>query len=202
MSGSSCPCHYHHHVHVSLILWWNSDEIDDDLQSFVRQLIKKEEERFNGLEPIVNDRNELVFEPQKFSPSDRRQESPALSVLKLIYKRVKAEMLTKSDTNIKLLHTLLRCKPDERLTLLQQQLRRIELIMNFAEYVEDALAFVEAHDGRGMQGGEQVQLAAGTVEVLRDVLRDIRDFQRQLSPSRDEDTVYENGSDWLTVVCV
>eukprot|EP01033_Poteriospumella_lacustris_P008179 gene8179-5893_t len=130
-----------------------------------------------------------------FSVSDRRQESPALSVLKLIYKRVKAEMLTKSDTNIKLLHALLRCKPDDRLPLLQQQLRRIELIMNFAEYVEDALAFVEAHDGRGRQGGEQVQLAAGTVEVLRDVLRDIRDFQRQLSPSRDDDIVYENGSD-------
>jgi hypothetical protein len=172
-----------------------SDEIDDDLQSFVRQLIKKEEERFSGIEPIVNDRNELVFEPQTFSVSDRRQESPALSVLKLIYKRVKAEMLTKSDTNIKLLHALLRCKPDDRLPLLQQQLRRIELIMNFTEYVEDALAFVEAHDGRGRQGGEQVQLAAGTVEVLRDVLRDIRDFQRQLSPSRDDDIVYENGSD-------
>lgn len=161
----------------------------------MRQLIKKEEERFSGLEPIVNDRNELVFEPQKFSPSDRRQESQALSILKLIYKRVKAEMLTKSDANLKLLHALLRCQPEERLPLLQQQLRRIELILNFIEYVEDALVFVEANDGRGTQGGEQVQLKAGTVEVLRDILRDLHDFKGRLSPSRDDDVVYESASD-------
>lgn len=114
-----------------------------------------------------------------------------MTVLKMIYKRVKAELLTKQNVNLKLLNALLRCTGAQRYMLLESRIRRLEQLMEFSDYVQEALDFVEENDGKGAQGTERVQLGPDMIEMMRDVMRDIKELQKRLKMGGKDGVVYE-----------
>lgn len=107
-----------HGVLLYVLLLLYSEELDEDLLSYLRQLIMKQEERSGGLEPTLNENNELEYDPSKKSryPS-RPGASESLDVLKMIQRRVVAEIRTMGNLNLKLLNDLIRMNPNMVLLL-------------------------------------------------------------------------------------
>lgn len=153
--------------------------------------MKKKEPQKDGLESVRNSKDELEYDPQSSSAMESSSVS-AYEVLRMIYKRVKAELLTRTNSNLKLLNAMIRCNPLERPTFLESQVRTVEQLDEFSEYVSNALSFVDKHDGQGAQGGEKIQLAAGTIETIRDILRDIEELQNRI---KKNEVIFERPHD-------
>lgn len=159
----------------------------------MRQLVKKEEGKGGCLESRLNEKQELEYDPfpSKKSEVSDGSNSQALMVLRMIYRRVKAELLMRDNHHFKLLHSLLQFDASQRVAFLESNFRQLDQLTLFTEYLRNAIEFVSNHDGHGEQGGERVQLTADTIEIMRDVMRDVDELRGRLNTNKVDSVLYE-----------
>lgn len=82
---------------------------------------------------------------------------------------------------------------------METTLTKVEMITDFAAYLESAIKFVTENDGIGRETStrDTVELSPGVLETMKDIMVDVREVMNRFRPPTKDDTVYERHHDAL-----
>jgi hypothetical protein len=131
----------------------------------------------------------------------KRSSSTTMKVLEMIQRRLKAELRSQGNGDLKLLALLLSCRdPSQRLDMLESKLDRVEAIESFTIFLQDGIDYIAAH---GLQAREnpnkeqavKVELSAATFEMMKDILCDVKELSSRLQTGSKDGIAFEVQSD-------
>lgn len=138
----------------SIDLLHEADEIDEDLMQYISGLIKRQTLRLGG--PAAESEDDLPLGTGK----------NAIEILKMIYKRLEAQMKTQGKAELILLAKLmLEQDPSRREDILKDQLYKVEDMENFAFFVESGIEHLTMN-----ASSQDQQVSVGKVERMKDIL--------------------------------
>lgn len=157
-----------------------NDEIDGLLMAFLDSLIRKEQRKATeSMQPSPLDEERRG---PGAANKEEAQKDTALSVLKMVRRRLKAEVVTRDQQEFRLLAALLPLDPSDRSVLLHQELTLIESIESFTKFVQEGVKYINENGLQAVDraGTGTVQLPATTVAVMKDILLDLKGMQDKL----------------------
>eukprot|EP01036_Dinobryon_divergens_P024805 gene24805-33285_t len=165
-----------------------SDELDEDLIIYLESLIRKEMTRSLGsmgksLNIAALSDNEAEF--------DREQEKllqgigqKTVEVLKMILRRLKAQIATAGRDELQLLADLLQeDNPETRMLMLRKELKRVEAIESFCSFLQDGVEHIRQKGGSARDPNDAkttVELSANTISKMEDILYDVTSMKKEL----------------------
>ena len=157
----------------SIELLYEADEIDEDLLLYLNGLVNKQLMRSAG--PAAESIEDVP------AGSSGQQ---SIEVLRMIYKRIEAQMKTQGKKELMLLARLFaENDPQRRESLLRSRLGKVEEMDEFALFVASGIE----HMTRNEQAGEDKFV--GKLERMKDIMRSVR----QLAVFSNQDEVFQAG---------
>ena len=170
----------------------NADEIDENLLRFIDGLIEKRITMLGG--PAADREDEKLL-----SPSGK----DAVNVLKMIHKRLSAEIQLSKDYNLRLLSMLIAEKDDDKLdSSLRKSLRTVEKFQIFSSYLEECIDHlsrtIEQQSTFTVEDQSEIK-SDNRIEILqrsREILRRVSELSRTLKTGlSDEDDLFSTDAD-------
>lgn len=156
----------------SIELLYNTEEIDEDLLLYINSLINKQLVRSGG--PTAESEDDL--EPDSTG-------SKTIQVLRLIYKRLEAQMKTQGKMELILLAKLMSEEDAAaREKILRSQLVKVEDMDGFANFVRSGIDHMTAVSSQGKE------VSVGKIERMKDILISANEL---LQFFNDQDTVMD-----------
>ena len=176
----------------AILMLSNANEIDDNLLRFIDSLIQKRITFVGG--PTADKEDEKLL-----SASGK----DAVKALKMVYKRLKAEMQFKKDFNLKLLAELIDEKDsDKHETMLRKALPTVEKFEIFSGYVEEGIDnlshMIQLQSTSPDDDGntESTNSIVKTLQRMRDIKWCISDLSKNLKTGLlDENDLFSTDTD-------
>eukprot|EP00597_Dinobryon_sp_UTEXLB2267_P007304 CAMPEP_0170086152 /NCGR_PEP_ID=MMETSP0019_2-20121128/20884_1 /TAXON_ID=98059 /ORGANISM="Dinobryon sp., Strain UTEXLB2267" /LENGTH=251 /DNA_ID=CAMNT_0010303025 /DNA_START=301 /DNA_END=1056 /DNA_ORIENTATION=+ len=182
-----------------------SDELDDELLLYIDSLIKKETMRALG--PMGVSLSISSMEASSNGEEDDREQlkliqgigKQTLDVLKMIQRRLKAQIAMKEREEVQLLAALLQENDSNvRQSLLRSRLNKVESLQKFASFVEAGIAHINNNSNiNNNSSNEKIELSAGSSERMKDILYDVNGMIQGLDTGLLDLTYSTQADDYL-----
>jgi len=169
-----------------------ADEIDDDLFLCIDALIQKE--LANRLGPTASSGEEDIKNLTGVGKS-------TVEVLKMVQRRLRAEIQTMNQPQVKLLALLVHeLDASKRDRMLRQHLKKVEEMEAFAVFVENAAEHLISNNGRrndDAMDDDVIDVVPGNIniEVIKDVQRSLHEYMTGLQTGLKDGYDFSTSSD-------
>eukprot|EP01039_Chlorochromonas_danica_P000802 gene802-870_t len=182
---------------ISLLV--DSEEVDDDLVAYLDYLLQKEALRSKGIESLLEEeRSDEDDDLPNFTSSAFSKKNNAEEVLRMVKRRLLAEVRTQGKSDVRLLAKLLQITDaDERLAMLKKDLTKIEYIESFTGFLEEGIAFLKDQGlkAKDKASGDTIELPSEVISKMEGLLMDVRALSRGLETGSREGSIFEINSE-------
>jgi len=168
----------------SILMLSESDEIDEELLFYLDSLVKKEVLRAAGPSSLLEEEGQSLAE--SFTDVERSfmaANKDTLNILRMIQRRLKAELRMKGRAEVQLLARLMaEADPKERYSVMKNALDRVEALEDFASFLQNGIDHLNQAGfvAKPSQNEGSVELPVSTVERMRDILYDVQQLSKML----------------------